>query len=131
MVMCTVDLTRDTSKYDEQIPGLLRYSKYEQSSSNNLTKQNLVCARQKPGLGTQRISAPAPAKQAARKVASAGNKVFGTQKTPAPVKQVKKAASKVQAAAKPAGGLFGTRKVAPSSGAPCKSVQCFFVCRPI
>ncbi|BDA50432.1 hypothetical protein COCOBI_16-1080 [Coccomyxa sp. Obi] len=73
-------------------------------------------ASKKPGLGTQRISAPAPAKQAARKVASAGTKVFGTQKAPAPVKQVKKLASKAQAAAKPAGGLFGTRKVGPSTG---------------
>lgn len=71
---------------------------------------------QKPALGTQRISPPAPAKQAARKVSSAGTKIFGSQKTPAPVKQVKKAASKAQAAAKPSGGLFGTRRVGPSTG---------------
>ncbi|KAK9917577.1 hypothetical protein WJX75_005979 [Coccomyxa subellipsoidea] len=73
-------------------------------------------AGKKPALGTQRISAPAPAKQAARKVSSAGTKIFGSQKTPAPVKQVKKAASKAQAAAKPSGGLFGTRRVGPSTG---------------
>lgn len=52
-------------------------------------------------------------------MASAGTKVFGgTQKTAAPVKQVKKVAAQAQATAKPAaGGLFGTRKVGPAVGA--------------